>query len=235
MKKNKGFSLVELIVVVAIMAILAAVAIPTFSAFIRKAQEASDLAYMRGVERIIKLAYADYPDVNIKHVDVYVDPETDKAVWIKYELDIEVYANEVRNPNVEHEVEEEGQDQGDDNRDDIIVEAIDWEYQFKAFDLNEDNPKWEDNDWTFQIYSDTNDDLAGDENVNPGDISGGETFDENDIIINDETVNTNTSGDNTGGDDDGGAVGNGNGNQSNNGNNANDNEVAGDGDEWAAP
>ena len=30
MKNNKGFSLVELIVVIAIMAILAAVAIPTF-------------------------------------------------------------------------------------------------------------------------------------------------------------------------------------------------------------
>lgn len=227
MKKNKGFSLVELIVVIAIMAILAAVAIPTFSAFIRKAQEASDLAYMRGVERIIKLAYADYPDVNIKHVDVYVDPETDKAVWIKYELDIEVYADEVRNPNVEHEVEEEGQDQGDDNRDDIIVEAIDWEYQFKAFDLNEDNPKWEDNDWTFQIYSDTSDDLAGDENANPGD-------NKDDVGIGD------VIGDEWAGDgDDGGAVGNGNGNQSNNGNNANDNEFAGGddwaGDEWAAP
>ena len=221
MKKNKGFSLVELIVVIAIMAILAAVAIPTFSMFIRKAQEASDLAYMRGVERIIKLAYADYPDVNIKHVDVYVDPETDKAVWIKYELDIEVYADEVRNPNVEHEVEEEGQDQGDDNRDDIIVEAIDWEYQFKAFDLNEDNPKWEDNDWTFQIYSDTNDDLAGDENANPDDNKDDVGIGD---VIGDEWA---------GGDDDGGAVGNNNGNQNNNGNNANDNEFAGD--EWAAP
>ncbi|MBQ7379734.1 MAG: type II secretion system protein [Clostridia bacterium] len=194
MKKNKGFSLVELIVVIAIMAILAAVAIPTFSMFIRKAQEASDLAYMRGVERIIKLAYADYPDVKIDHVYVYVDPETNKAVWIEYELDIEVYADEVRNPNVEHEVEEEDQDQGDDNRDDIIVESIDWDYQFKAFDLNEDNQKWAEDHWQFFINDNTNNDYAGNDDADtPG---SGTNAGDNDLIIDDEEGNAVGGGNN---------------------------------------
>lgn len=58
MRNNKGFSLVELIVVIAIMAILAAVAIPTFATFIGKAQIASDVDYMNQVESAIELAYA---------------------------------------------------------------------------------------------------------------------------------------------------------------------------------
>ena len=42
MKSNKGFSLVELIVVIAIMAIIAGVAIPVYSNYIEKANEGVD-------------------------------------------------------------------------------------------------------------------------------------------------------------------------------------------------
>ena len=55
---NKGFSLVELIVVIAIMAILAAVAIPTFATFIKKANVASDESYMNDIAYAIELALA---------------------------------------------------------------------------------------------------------------------------------------------------------------------------------
>ena len=58
MRNNKGFSLVELIVVIAIMAILAAVAIPTFATFIGKAQVASDVDFMAQVNSAAELAYA---------------------------------------------------------------------------------------------------------------------------------------------------------------------------------
>ena len=40
--KNKGFSLVELIVVIAIMAILVGVAVPVYSSYIEKANAAKD-------------------------------------------------------------------------------------------------------------------------------------------------------------------------------------------------
>ena len=56
---NKGFSLVELIVVIAIMAILAAVAIPTFATFIKKANVASDESYMNDIAYAIELALAN--------------------------------------------------------------------------------------------------------------------------------------------------------------------------------
>ena len=55
---NKGFSLVELIVVIAIMAILAAVAIPTFASFITKANVASDVDFINNVEYAAELANA---------------------------------------------------------------------------------------------------------------------------------------------------------------------------------
>ena len=42
MKTNKGFSLVELIVVIAIMAVLAGVAVPVFNMYIDKANKAAD-------------------------------------------------------------------------------------------------------------------------------------------------------------------------------------------------
>ena len=42
MKTNKGFSLVELIVVIAIMAIIAAVAVPVYNTYIDKAERAAD-------------------------------------------------------------------------------------------------------------------------------------------------------------------------------------------------
>ena len=53
---NKGFSLVELIVVIAIMAILAAVAVVGFSLYIPKAQQASDKQLVSDIEYALTLA-----------------------------------------------------------------------------------------------------------------------------------------------------------------------------------
>jgi len=53
---NKGFSLVELIVVIAIMAILAAVAIPTFSGFITKAKISNDVSFVNDVTYAANIA-----------------------------------------------------------------------------------------------------------------------------------------------------------------------------------
>lgn len=53
---NKGFSLVELIVVIAIMAILAAVAVAGFSVYIPKAQQANDKQLAADIEYALNLA-----------------------------------------------------------------------------------------------------------------------------------------------------------------------------------
>ena len=59
---NKGFSLVELIVVIAIMAILAAVAVVGFSMYIPKAQQASDKQLVSDVEYALTLQYYNNPE-----------------------------------------------------------------------------------------------------------------------------------------------------------------------------
>ena len=43
MRKNGGFTLVELIVVIAILAILAGIAVPAYSGYIAKAEQAADV------------------------------------------------------------------------------------------------------------------------------------------------------------------------------------------------
>ena len=58
---NKGFSLVELIVVIAIMAILAAVAVVGFSMYIPKAQQASDKQMISDIEYALDLYYYSNP------------------------------------------------------------------------------------------------------------------------------------------------------------------------------
>lgn len=50
MKSNKGFTLVELIVVIAILAILAGIAIPAYSGYLAKANEAADSTTLSAVK-----------------------------------------------------------------------------------------------------------------------------------------------------------------------------------------
>ena len=60
MKNNKGFSLVELIVVIAIMAILAAVAVASYSIYIQKANDAADNEYKSNAEYAATLVATEH-------------------------------------------------------------------------------------------------------------------------------------------------------------------------------
>ena len=60
MKNNKGFSLVELIVVIAIMAIIAAVAIPVYSSYVTKTEEGLSLSAVSDIAYAAKLANAQF-------------------------------------------------------------------------------------------------------------------------------------------------------------------------------
>jgi len=58
--KNKGFSLVELIVVIAIMAILVGVAVPVYTGYISKANEAKDAQLLGEINSAFMTAAVDY-------------------------------------------------------------------------------------------------------------------------------------------------------------------------------
>ncbi len=58
MKTNKGFSLVELIVVIAIMAIIAAVAIPVYNVYLDKANKAADEQLLADIMDVLTYAVA---------------------------------------------------------------------------------------------------------------------------------------------------------------------------------
>ena len=76
---NKGFSLVELIVVIAIMAILAAVAVVGFSLYIPKAQQASDKQMVGDIEYAFELNAYDYPDGVADYVIITTNGASAKA------------------------------------------------------------------------------------------------------------------------------------------------------------
>lgn len=115
MKNNKGFSLVELIVVIAIMAILAAVAIPTFAGFINKANEAADEGFMNDFEYAVKLAYTKEPDKTIEKLTVQIN-DKGEIIAVKYDMTGE---------------EAVVIDSGDKDTNDVAA-ALDWTYNFKA-------------------------------------------------------------------------------------------------------
>lgn len=74
MKNNKGFSLVELIVVIAIMAILASVAVVSYSVYIDRANEAVDREYISNVIYRVKLFALEY---GIGVEEIVIAPEVD--------------------------------------------------------------------------------------------------------------------------------------------------------------
>ena len=128
MKNNKGFSLVELIVVIAIMAILAAVAIPTFASFITKANVAADVDFMSQAEYAFELAYAADPDFDSAGIEVTLkDGKADVIV-----CDEQTVKASYKGKTVGTEVDgvKLTQEQID------AANAIDWEYNFKSVKEN---------------------------------------------------------------------------------------------------
>ena len=84
MKNNKGFSLVELIVVIAIMAILAAVAVVSFSIYIEKAHESNDHQYMSNVKYFAQLSATEHQlEILGVHVEKIVDGPEDIKLLVK--------------------------------------------------------------------------------------------------------------------------------------------------------
>ena len=62
-KNNKGFSLVELIVVIAIMAVLVGVLAPQLMKYVEKSREATDIQNCDSIASALKAYYADEEDL----------------------------------------------------------------------------------------------------------------------------------------------------------------------------
>lgn len=76
---NKGFSLVELIVVIAIMAILIGVAVPVYSGYIEKTQEAKDEQFLTSLSHTAQL-FAAENGLELEAVWVAPEVKEDKGV-----------------------------------------------------------------------------------------------------------------------------------------------------------
>src|SRR5688572_31367292 len=95
-KANKGFTLIELMIVVAIIGILAAIAIPKFADLIRKSNEGASKGNLGAVRSALSIYYGDmegvYPDnpvsltANGKYLGVIP-----KAKTPNYHADSEVF------------------------------------------------------------------------------------------------------------------------------------------------
>ena len=69
-KNQKGFTLMEMLIVVAIIAILVAIAIPTFNNSLNKARVATDAANLRAAYAEVMVNYLEDPDGSVASVDV---------------------------------------------------------------------------------------------------------------------------------------------------------------------
>ena len=74
MKNNKGFSLVELIIVIAIMAVLVGVLAPTYMQYVEKSKKSNDVSTVDTIVNAIEIAA--------------IDPETQSDDWKRLEITI---------------------------------------------------------------------------------------------------------------------------------------------------
>ena len=70
MKNNKGFSLVELIIVIAIMAVLIGVLAPQFIKYVERSRESTDLQNLEEMKTTVETYVADHGEETLDDIEV---------------------------------------------------------------------------------------------------------------------------------------------------------------------
>jgi len=83
-KSNKGFTLIELMIVVAIIGILAAVAMPRFADLVRKSNEGACKGSLGAIRSALSIYYADNEGMWPASLDDMCDVRTDDGGSAKY-------------------------------------------------------------------------------------------------------------------------------------------------------
>ena len=92
MKNNKGFSLVELIIVIAIMAVLVGVLAPTYLQYVEKSKKSNDVSTVDSIINACEIGAID-PEVmsdttttltiTVNNSGITYDPTADNSAWSK--------------------------------------------------------------------------------------------------------------------------------------------------------
>ena len=82
-KNNKGFTLMEMLIVVAIIAVLVAIAIPTFTSALEKSREATDAANLRAAYAEVTVAALTEEATNDSTHITKSDDGNGNATWTK--------------------------------------------------------------------------------------------------------------------------------------------------------
>ncbi len=98
-KKNKGFTLVELIIVIAILAVLVAILTPQFLKYVERSRNLADIANAREIGKAVEAYFAD-PDnagtlkaPDVIFVELYRGDGENHKVW-RYNKDSDHLSNE---------------------------------------------------------------------------------------------------------------------------------------------
>lgn len=76
MKRNRGFTLMEMLIVVAIIAVLAAIAIPVFNGSLHKAKVAADMANVRAYYAELQTQYITTGE----YIDIGDEPKPQREI-----------------------------------------------------------------------------------------------------------------------------------------------------------